>query len=124
MANTSVILINNGGIYVPSVPSVPVAAGSTVSFATSDGSAVTLYFSPAAASALSPAPGAVFSLAAKGSAVFTFTSSAPGAYSVAFNAPGQSFPSSVSPNLNLLVDPGAGTGPGFGGPHDVVNPGS
>jgi hypothetical protein len=122
MANTSVQLINSGGIYVPSVPSVPVVAGDTVSFATNDGSAVTLYFSPDAASAVSPAPGAAFSLAANGSAVFTFTSSVAGAFSVAFNAPGQSFPSAVSGNLALLLSSSAD--PGFGGPHGVVNPGS
>lgn len=123
MANTNITLINDKGAYVPSVPSVPVVAGDTVSFATSDGSAAQLFFSPAAASVLSPAPASPFQLAAKGNAAFKFTSSAPGAYSVFTNsAPGR-FPGNVSKVLNLEVGPVAAP-PKFGGPHDTINPGS
>ena len=88
MANTSVTLINNGGVYVPSVPSVAVNKGDTVSFATNDGSVAQLFFSPGAAAVLSPAPGGAFAIPASGSASFTFTSSDSGAYSAFVGASG------------------------------------
>jgi hypothetical protein len=123
MANTSVTLINDGGTYVPSAPDVPVVAGDTVSFATSDGSAALLYFSPDAASVLSPKPVNPFQLAAAGKAAFAFTSSAPGAYSVFFGAAPQSYPGHASRVLVLEVG-GTAKPPSFGGPHDTTGPGS
>lgn len=127
MANTSITLINNGGVYVPSVPSVAVNKGDTVSFATNDGSVAQLFFSPGAAAVLSPAPGGAFAIPASGSASFTFTSSDPGAYSAFVGASAAatptSFPSQVSQNLLLLMNDAAGT-PGFGATHDTTNPGS
>jgi len=123
MANTTITLINDNGAYVPSAPSVPVVAGDTVSFATSDGKAAQLFFSPDAASVLSPTPASPFQLAASGNAAFKFTSSAPGAYSVFPNAAPQKFPGYVSQVLNLEVGPAIAP-PDFGGPHDTTNPGS
>jgi hypothetical protein len=127
MANTSVTLINNGGVYVPSVPSVAVNKGDTISFATSDGSAAQLFFSSAAAAVLSPAPGSAFPIPAGGSASFSFTSSGPGAYSAfvgaSGDAPPTNFPSQVSQNLSLLINETAGA-PGFGAPHDTTSGGS
>jgi|HubBroStandDraft_1064217.scaffolds.fasta_scaffold321228_1 hypothetical protein len=123
MANTNITLINDGGTYVPSAPDVPVVAGDTVSFATSDGSAVLLFFSHDAASVLSPPPVNPVKLATGGSVVFTFASSAPGAYSVYFGQAPQSYPSRTSGVLALEVG-GAVKPPSFGGPHDTTVPGS
>lgn len=126
MANTSVTLINNGGVYVPSVPSVTVKKGDTVSFATNDGSAAQLFFSRGAAAVLSPAPGTAFAVPAGGNASFTFTSSSPGAYSAFFGASGAAvptnFPNQVAQSLSLLVNDSA-AGPSFG-THNTTNPGS
>jgi plastocyanin len=125
MANTNVTLANDGGIYIPTVSSVAVNAGDTVTFTTSDGSAVDLFFSPAAAAILAPAPGAVYSLPTQGSAQFTFTSSSAGAYSVFFatdpsQAPSQ-FPAQVS--QQLLLEIGSGN-PVFNGPGGGMRRGS
>ncbi len=126
MANTNVVLINSGGVYVPSVPSVAVNKGDTVSFATSDGSAAQLFFSSGAAAVLAPAPGSAFAIPAGGSASFTFTSSDPGAYSAYVGASGAaaptSFPSQVSQSLSLLISDSAGA-PSFG-THNSTDPGS
>lgn len=123
MANTNILLIDNGGIYVPSAASVPVVAGDTVSFATSDGTAVPLFFSPDAVSVLSPAPANPFQLAAGGSAAFAFTSSAPGAYSMFVGAAPEYYPVNTSQSLDLEIG-GVVSGPSFGSTHAVTNPGS
>jgi hypothetical protein len=126
MANTSVTLINNGGVYVPSVPSVAVNKGDTVSFATSDGSVAQLFFSPGAAAVLSPAPGSAFAVPAGGSVSFTFTTSDPGSYSAYVGANGTAaptnFPSQISQSLSLLINDSSAA-PSFG-THIVTNPGS
>ena len=105
MANTSITLVDHGGVYVPSVPSVPVVKGDTVTFSTSDGTRVVLFFSPDAASILSPDPGKAFSLAAGKTATFTFTDSQPGAHSAFFgshpSAAPVGFPSTVTEFLSL-----------------------
>lgn len=105
MANTDVTLINNDGAYIPSVASVPIIAGDTVSFSTDDGSSALAYFSPAAISILSPKPVNPVTIATAGKAVFSFSSASPGAYSVFFaadasGAPG-SFPDQSSQVLLL-----------------------
>jgi plastocyanin len=105
MANTSVTLVDKGGVYVPSVSSLPVVKGDTVTFSTSDGTHVVLFFSPDAASILSPDPGKAFSLAAGKTAAFTFIDSQPGAHSAFFGshhgaAPAE-FPTTVTEFLTL-----------------------
>jgi plastocyanin len=110
MANTSITLVDTGGIYVPSISSVPVVKGDSVTFSTSDGTHVVLFFSPDAASVLSPNPGKAFALAAGKKAIFTFTGSQPGAHSAFFAShPGAApaaFPSAVSEVLTLQTGPG------------------
>jgi plastocyanin len=105
MANTAITLVDKGGVYVPSVSSVPIVKGDTVTFSTSDGTHVVLFFSPDASSIMSPAPGKAFSLAAGQKATFTFTASEPGAHSAFFGphagAAPSSFPSAVSEILTL-----------------------
>jgi hypothetical protein len=119
MANTSVILVNDEGIYVPNTSSVTVNTGDTVTFATSDGSVVQCYFSPAAAAILSPAPGNAFSLSSPTS--FTFTSSEPGAYSAFFGVQPDAFPEQVSQSLLLEISSG---NPIFNGPGGGLRRGS
>jgi hypothetical protein len=117
MATTDVSFLNDGGVYVPSVGSVPVVRGETVSFKTSDGGPALLYFSPDAAAVLSPKPTSPFAIHAAQSAVFTFTSSAPGAYSAYVctesNAAPAVFPTESAAELFLMVDPLL-IQPGFG----------
>src|SRR5579862_1099621 len=107
MANTEVVLIHTGDAYVPSVASVPVVAGDTVSFATSDGSSALAFFSPDALAVLSPKPVSPLTLGASGKAAFSFSTSNLGAYSVFFTAAGGSgpahFPSRTSQTLQCEV---------------------
>jgi plastocyanin len=105
MADTAISLVDKGGVYVPSVSSVPVVKGDSITFSTSDGTHVVLFFSPDASLLLSPDPGKAFSLAAGRKATFTFTGSQPGAHSAFFGShPGAApatFPSVVSEFLTL-----------------------
>ena len=127
MANTEIMLVNDEGVYVASIASVPVTEGDTVSFSTSDGSAVVFYFSPDATAAVSPTPTSPFPLATGGTAVFAFKSSSSGAYSVFIggvsSAAPESFPHDKSPNLVLAMIVPDGSVPGFNGPADTLKSG-
>ncbi len=116
MANTDIKLINDGGTYVPSVASVPVVKGDTVTFTTSDGGSASLFFSPAAAAVLSPQPTNPVSISRATKIALAFTSSAAGAYSVFVgtdaNQPPQNYPSAVTGQL--LVEIGGINAPPFG----------
>jgi hypothetical protein len=119
---TNVSLVNDGGIFVPSLASVSVVTGDVVTFSTSDGSPVVLFFSPAAASVLSPKPYGPLPIGNDGKGIFTFTSSDPGAYSVFFggnidDAP-TSYPSQVSKELFLEI--GVAASPPFSGSNDTM----
>jgi hypothetical protein len=125
MAHTDIKLINSDGILVPSVDSVPVVSGDTVSFSTSDGSPAFAFFSPDAISVLTPRPTSPFQIAAGKKADFTFSSSAPAAYSAYFggtegSAPG-TFPADTSQALRLEVN--ASIGLPFPGPGDGMGTG-
>lgn len=107
MANTEVTLIHTGDAYVPSVASVPVVSGETVSFATSDGSSALAFFSPDALAVLSPKPVNPLIIGPGSKAPLSFSSSNSGAYSVFFTAAGGSgpahFPSGNSQTLRFEV---------------------
>jgi hypothetical protein len=128
MANIEVTIFTQDGVFIPSVPSVPVVSGDTVSFSASDGGPIVLFFSPQAATILSPTPARAFALPAGGKANFTFASSEAGAYSVFFAADASSgpsdFPTQISKDLVLelgaLVEPA----PTFSGPHDNTTSGN
>jgi hypothetical protein len=128
MANTEIILANDGGTIVPSTSSVHVVHGDTVTFSTESGVPVVLFFSPGAASILSPTQHGPVSIAAHGKAVFTFSSSNPGAYSVFFGvdpkSPPSRFPESISEELLLEISSLGATPPSFSGPQDVPGQGS
>ena len=108
MANTDVTLEPNEGTFVPSLQTVNVAGGDTLTLHNNGGGPVFLFFSPDAFKVLSLKPGEVPSIPGSGKAVFTFSSSAPGAYSVFFageadmTPPG--FPSDVGPTFWLLPE--------------------
>src|ERR1039458_2426900 len=128
MTSTEITLINKGGNFSPSIASVAVVKGDTVTFSTSDGSAAFLFFSPGAAAVLSPAPGTAVPLADGKKVTFTFSSSSPGTYSAAFGANANSAPGRFSGgNSSVLVleggamRVGAAAPPAFGNP---MKPGS
>lgn len=125
MAHTDVVLASNDGVLVPSLDSVRVVSGDTITFATADGRAAFAFFSPDAIAILSPRPSDPYPIAAKAKAQFSFTSSHPGAYSVYFgygtsDAPG-SFPGVRSDMLALEINSSAA--PPFSGPVDNVGSG-
>jgi len=120
MANTEVTLVHTDGTYVPSVASVPVVSGDTVSFSTDDGSAALAYFSPAALAVLSPKPTNPATVGAAGRSVFSFAASSPDSYSVVFAPPGSAappnYPAGSSQNLRLEFE--ISDEPPFSGPAD------
>ncbi len=105
MANTDVTLVHSDGSYVPSLSSVPVVKGDTVSFSTDDGTQALAYFSPDALSVLSPTPANPATIGPSGKAAFSFNSSGAGAYTVFFAADANSaptrYPTGSSQNLQL-----------------------
>ena len=120
MANTNVTLVHTDGTYVPSVASVPVVSGDTVSFSTDDGSAALAYFSPAALAALSPKPANPAMIGAAGRSVFSFATSNPDAYSIVFAAQGSPAPMDYPPGASgeLVLEFEASDAPPFTGPSD------
>lgn len=125
MANTDVTLISSDGVFVPSIDSVQVVNGDTVSFSTADGSQAVAFFSPDAISALSPAPASPFLIAAGKKAEFSFSTSHPGAYTAYFaqsaDTPPARFPTGSAQMLRLEVAPAVGLG--FPGPRDQMGTG-
>ena len=108
MANTDVKLQPSEGTFVPSLQTVNVVSGDTLTVQNNGGGPAFLFFSPDAVKLLSLKAGAPPSIPGGEKAVFTFSSSAPGAYSVYFGAssdmvpPG--FPGDVGPTFWLLAE--------------------
>jgi hypothetical protein len=119
MANAEIILTSDDGVLVPSLPSVPVISGNTITISTSDGSEAAIFFSPDAAAVLSPTPTFPYVLDAGAKFSANFLSSEPGAYSVFFETSASAtpppFPISKSALLLLEID---SNGLNFGGPVD------
>jgi hypothetical protein len=89
MSTTTVILNDDSmGLCVPSVDSVPIAAGTQVTFTTAQGVNAVLYFSPATAAILSPTPGASVAISPGQSVSYTVSSVGSAAYGV-FTQPPQ-----------------------------------
>ena len=125
MANTEVKIINDGGLFLPNVSSIPVVTGDSISFSTNDGSPVALFFSPDATSILKPRPTTPTLIAASGKAEFAFTSSAPGAYSVFCGAVDSPVPTEFPGKVSkaLIVQILAEIAPTFSGSADTMTPG-
>ncbi|MGD0912816.1 MAG: hypothetical protein ABR928_13025 [Terracidiphilus sp.] len=118
MSTTTVILNEDSmGLCVPSVNSVPIEAGTQVTFKTAQGVSAALYFSPATAAILSPTPGASVAIPPGQSVTYTVSSVGTAAYGVftqppQFPAPGFfDFGAPKTPPV-LVISPGMG-GIGF-----------
>ena len=113
MANTDVVLRDEMGLRVPSIPKVAIVAADTVTFTVEHGANSALYFSPETASILSPKPGNPMDLPFGHSLTYTFEGSAPGSYGVIIQAPGDpapeqfNFGGSANPP-ELVIQPGKG----------------
>ena len=103
MANIDVTLEPKGGTFVPSVDSIPIAAGDSVTLHNSGGGPAFLFFSPDAHKLLSLKPGSVPSIAGGAKAEFTFGSSDQGAYSVYFSATDEDVPPGFPGNTGATL---------------------
>jgi hypothetical protein len=81
MSTTAITLTSEQGAVSPSLTSVLVNNGDTVTFATGDGSTAFLFFSPAAAGILSPTPASPVAVSST-PVSFSFTASGAGVYGV------------------------------------------
>ena len=108
MANTDVTLEPSEGTFVPSLQTITVSSGDTLTLHNNGGGPVFLFFSPDALKLLSLKPGDPPSIAGGAKAVFTFSSSAPGAYSAYFGASSEmappGFPSGVGTTFWLMPE--------------------
>jgi hypothetical protein len=97
MPNTTIVIRDQDGLRVPSIPSLTITAGSEFTFTAEKNADSALYFSPAAAAILSPSPAVRTELKAGHSVSFTFASTfPPGAYGVVVQAPTDHPPHSLS----------------------------
>jgi hypothetical protein len=119
MANTDVVLRDELGLRVPSIPKVTIVASDTVTFTAEKGANSALYFAPETASILSPRPGNPVHLSLGHALTYTFEASTPGAFGVITQAPGDpapeafSFGEPASPPVLVIQ---AGKGLDFPGP--------
>ncbi len=107
MSITAITLTSEQGAVSPSLTSVPVNSGDTVTFATGDGSTAYLFFSPGAAGILSPTPANPVAVSST-PVSFSFTASGSGVYGVyletATDVSVPDFPGSPSNTLAILTD--------------------
>jgi len=114
MANTKVVLRDEMGLRVPSVPKVPVISANSVTFSVDEGANSALYFSSETASILSPKPGARVELGFGQTLNYTFAVAASGTFGVITQAPEDPAPESfdfgepADPPV-LVIQPGQGT---------------
>ena len=119
MPNTEVVIRDEMGLRVPSVPNVTIVASDTVTFTVDEGADSAFYFSPEAASILSPKPAPRVNLSVGQSRTWTFLTPGSIAYGVIIQAPEDSAPirydfgKPEEPPL-LVLQPGQG--PVFTGP--------
>jgi hypothetical protein len=123
MANTDVVLRDEMGLRVPSVPKVAAIPADSVTFTVEEGANSALYFSPETASILSPKPGTKVSVAFGQTLTYTFAAPTPGAYGVITQAPGDRAPERFdfgkpSDPPVLVIQPGQGVD--FGGPTNTT----
>jgi hypothetical protein len=126
MANTNVVIQDDLGMRVPSVPSVPIISGDTVTFNAGPSADSVLYFSPSTAAILTPSPGAPISLASGAEMTYTFATPAGQAYGVIVQAPEAPAPSEFdfgppAEPPTLVIQPGEGSS--FPGPTQPIRTG-
>jgi len=113
MANTDVVLRDELGLRVPSIPLVMIVASDTVTFSVEHGANSALYFSPETVTILSPKPGVQVHLTFGHALTYTFEAPALGAYGVITQAPGDpapeffNFGEPATPPA-LVIQPGKG----------------
>jgi len=113
MANTDVVLRDEMGLRVPSIPKVAITLSDTLTFSVENGADSVLYFSPDTAPILSPRPDSRVSLASGKTLIYKFAAAAPGSYGVITQAPEDPAPKSydfgVATNPPVLaIQPGQG----------------
>jgi hypothetical protein len=125
MSNTEVVLRDEMGLRVPSVPKVTIIASDKVTFTVEEGADTALYFSPETASILTPTPGSRVNLAFGEKLTYTFSAAGSGVYGVITQAPKDSAPNKYDfgkpeePPV-LVLQPGQG--PVFTGPDNSPIP--
>jgi hypothetical protein len=125
MPNTKVVIRDEMGLRVPSVPKVTIAASDTVTFTVDEGADSALYFSSETASILSPTPGPRVDVSFGQSLTYTFSTPGSSAYGVITQAPGDSAPNRYnfgrpSDPPVLVIQPGEGAV--FSGPDNTPIP--
>jgi hypothetical protein len=119
MPNTEVVIRDEMGMRVPSVPNVTIVASDKVTFTVDEGAETAFYFSPETASILSPTPGPRVDLRFGQTLTYTFSTPGSIAYGVITQAPEDSAPNRydfgkpAEPPV-LVLQPGQG--PVFTGP--------
>jgi len=87
MPTTDVLIQDELGLRVPSVPGVQIVSGDSITFTAGEGADSALYFSPAAASILTPSPASPVSLVSGATVGYTFASASSGAFGVIVQPP-------------------------------------
>lgn len=123
MANTDVVLRDDMGLRVPSVPKITVISADSVTFTVEEGANSILFFTPETASILSPEPGARVELGFGQKLTYTFAGSAAGTFGVITQAPEDPAPESfdfgkASDPPILVIQPGSGVP--FPGPANPI----
>jgi hypothetical protein len=125
MPNTKVVIRDEMGLRVPSIPNVTIVASDTVTFTVDEGADTALYFSPETASILSPRPSPRVDLSFGQKLTYMFSSPGSSAYGVITQAPKDSAPNKydfgkpAEPPV-LVLQPGQG--PVFSGPDNTPIP--
>jgi hypothetical protein len=116
MPNTTILLRDQDGLRIPSLPSLTIAAGDEVTFTAEKNSDTAIYFSPATAAILTPSPAMPTELKSGHSVSFAFASTFPeGAYGVIVQAPTDHPPHSLNfgepatPPVLVIQSGGLGT---------------
>lgn len=114
MATTIILIRDELGLRVPSVPSVKVVSGDSVVFTADSGADSSLYFSQSCAEILTPAPASPVSLAAGASVTYTVGTPLGHAYGVIVQASVDSAPTEfdLGPPAEpptLVIQPGVGS---------------
>ncbi|MGA2049686.1 MAG: hypothetical protein ABSG96_18460 [Terracidiphilus sp.] len=105
MADTHVVIRDEMGLRVPSIPAVTIAAADSITFKVDEGADSALYFSPHTASILSPRPEARVELAFGQTVTYTFAAPGHEAYGVIAQAPEDPAPEGF--NFGLAATPPA-----------------
>jgi len=126
MATTNILIRDELGLRVPSVPSVAIVSEGSVTFTADSGADSSLYFSQSAAAILTLPPASPVSLPSGASVSFTFGSPSGQAYGVIVQAPEVSAPTDFdfgppADPPTLVIQPGGGSS--YPGPTEPIKTG-